>query len=171
MKNKNVMITPMETRLSEEKDVSAILTLYQKARSFMAMHGNPDQWNKGAPDLGSLQKDLSLARSFVVIEKEEVIGTYVLVKHDPNYDQIQGRWLNGGDYVAVHRLASGKPGVGTFILETINRRYRNVRIDTHKDNYPMQNLLIKLGFVHCGTILLLDKGNSPREAYMKVNTL
>jgi hypothetical protein len=63
MKNKNVMITPMETRLSEEKDVSAILTLYQKARSFMAMHGNPDQWNKGAPDLGSLQKDLSLARS------------------------------------------------------------------------------------------------------------
>jgi RimJ/RimL family protein N-acetyltransferase len=50
-------------------------------------------------------------------------------------------------------------------------RYPNVRIDTHKDNVPMRNLLKKMGFTHCGVIRLLDKDESPREAYMKVSSL
>jgi ribosomal protein S18 acetylase RimI-like enzyme len=168
---KTAMISAMEIREGEEKDVPSILALYQKARLFMAEHGNPDQWTSGAPDRASLKKDLDLRRSYVVVDQGEVVGTFALLSHDPNYDRIDGRWLAECPYIAVHRLASIKAGVGTFILTSLCQRYAAVRIDTHKANIPMQNLLKKLGFAHCGTILLLDKGNSPREAYMKVNTL
>jgi predicted GNAT family N-acyltransferase len=42
----------------------------------------------------------------------------------------------------------------------------NVRIDTHENNYVMQNMLKKNGFVHCGTIYLED--GQPRMAFQKV---
>lgn len=161
----------MEIRLSETSDIPAILAIYHSARAFMASHGNPYQWTKGAPDEMSLKKDLSLKRSYVVMDQGVVVGTFALLCHDPNYDQIEGKWLNDDPYVALHRLASIKPGVGTFILKTMSDRYPNVRIDTHRDNVPMRNLLKKMGFTHCGVIRLLDKDNSPREAYMKVPSL
>ena len=161
----------MEIRLSESSDVLAILAIYQFARAFMAAHGNLRQWSQGAPDEVSLKKDLSLRRSYVVVDRGTVVGTFALLSLDPNYDRIDGRWLNEGPYVAIHRLASIKPGVGTLILKTISDGYPNVRIDTHKDNAPMQNLLKKMGFVHCGVIRLHDKDDSPREAFMKVSSL
>jgi RimJ/RimL family protein N-acetyltransferase len=161
----------MEIRLSESSDIPVILAIYCSARAFMAAHGNPHQWTKGAPDEVSLKKDLSLKRSYVVVDQGVVVGTFALLSHDPNYDQIEGKWLNDDPYVALHRLASIKPGAGTFILKTISDHYPNVRIDTHHDNIPMRNLLTKMGFVHCGVIRLLDKDDSPREAYLKVSSL
>jgi RimJ/RimL family protein N-acetyltransferase len=161
----------MKTRLSYSKDVPEILKIYAKARSFMVEHGNPNQWTKGAPDEKSLRKDISNRASFVVEEKGKVVGTFALYHDDHNYCEIQGSWLNDEPYVVIHRIASIRKGVGTFVLQIVCGQYKNVRIDTHKDNIPMQNLLKKIGFVHCGTILLLDKDNSPREAYMKVNSL
>ena len=43
--------------------------------------------------------------------------------------------------------------------------YPNVRIDTHEDNYVMQNMLKKLGYTYCG-IIHLENGD-PRLAYQK----
>ena len=42
----------------------------------------------------------------------------------------------------------------------------SVRIDTHEDNIPMQNMIEKNGFKKCGIIYLLD-GNK-RLAYEKI---
>ena len=39
-------------------------------------------------------------------------------------------------------------------------------MDTHSDNIVMQNLLIKLGFRHCGTIFVYED-KFPRLAYEK----
>ena len=39
----------------------------------------------------------------------------------------------------------------------------HLRIDTHEDNVPMQNLLKKLGFTYCGTIYVLR--DSARMAF------
>lgn len=168
---KKGMISAMEIRQSEEKDCPAILGIYDQARHFMVEQGNPHQWTNGAPDQASLAKDLALRRSYVVVEGSRIIGTFALTDHDSNYDEISGGWLNDDPYIAVHRLASIKPGVGTFILQSVCERYPNVRIDTHHDNTPMKNLLRKLGFVYCGSIILRDKDNSSREAYMKVSSL
>ncbi len=42
---------------------------------------------------------------------------------------------------------------------------RNLRIDTHLKNLPMQRSLKKAGFTRCGTIFTRD--GTPREAYWK----
>jgi len=161
----------MEIRFTKESDIPQILNIYAKARSFMVEHGNPTQWAKGAPDENSLRKDIQNKASFIVQNGARILGTFALYHKDGNYQEIDGSWLNGEPYVVIHRIASIQKGVGTFILHDVCSRYKNVRVDTHKDNIPMQNLLKKLGFSHCGTIILLDKDHSPREAYMKVNTL
>lgn len=156
---------------AKESDREAVLSLYSAARIFMRNHGNPTQWAVGAPNSESFTKDLKNEASYVVVESGEIIGTFALYHRDENYLNIHGNWINNEPYAAIHRIASVRKGVGTFILQAICGQYKNVRIDTHKDNIPMQNLLKKMGFVHCGTILLLNKDNSPREAYMKVNSL
>ena len=43
----------------------------------------------------------------------------------------------------------------------------NLRIDTHKDNKIMINLIEKAGFERCGTIYVDD--GTPRIAYQKTN--
>jgi RimJ/RimL family protein N-acetyltransferase len=168
---KRIIIMTMRIRKTKNEDISSVLAIYQAARLFMARNGNPTQWTIGAPDLTSLQADIQKEASFVVVEGEKILGTFALYHRDPNYQEINGFWLNDEPYVVVHRIASIQKGVGTRILRSVCNHYKNVRIDTHKNNIPMRNLLQKLGFIHCGTILLLDKDNSPREAYMKVNSL
>ena len=96
----------MKIRLSIDRDASSILNIYAKARSFMAEHGNPNQWTKGAPDGKSLQKDLLNQASFVVEEEGKMVGTFTLYHDDPNYCEIQGSWLNDEPYVVIHRITS-----------------------------------------------------------------
>ena len=43
----------------------------------------------------------------------------------------------------------------------------HLRMDTHGDNYVMQNLLKKSGFVHCGTVYV-EEDDHPRMAYEKI---
>lgn len=43
---------------------------------------------------------------------------------------------------------------------------RQTRVDTHEDNYAMQEILEKQGFVCCGNIYLTED-HSPRLAYKK----
>lgn len=157
----------MFIRPSSEKDIPEILNIYAKARSFMAEHGNPTQWTKGAPDLASLKKDLANQASFVVIEGGIVIGTFALYEEDSNYEAIEGRWLDEEPYYVIHRIASLRKGVGSFILDQVYAKGKAVRIDTHEANLPMKSLLKKKGFVYCGRIRLKDKDDSWREAYEK----
>ncbi len=70
----------------------------------------------------------------------------------------------------IHRLASvdGKKGVATFCLSWCFAQCGNIRIDTHKNNIPMQNLLRKNGYTRCG-IIYLENGDE-RIAYQKVKS-
>lgn len=91
----------MEIRLTTQSDIPQILNIYAKARSFMAEHGNPTQWTKGAPDEESLQKDIQNQASFVVVEEHQIVGTFALYRQDGNYHEIKGSWLNGEPYVVI----------------------------------------------------------------------
>jgi RimJ/RimL family protein N-acetyltransferase len=48
----------------------------------------------------------------------------------------------------------------------VQANIKSFKVDTHKDNIPMQKTLEKNGFAYCGRIVLLD-GNS-RIAYEKL---
>jgi RimJ/RimL family protein N-acetyltransferase len=155
----------MEIKETQEKDFPAVLALYEKARVFMHTHGNPTQWTM-TPDETTLRKDYERKGSFVVVDGGEIIGTFALLfNEDLNYRDIQGRWVDASPYVTVHHLASGRSGVGTFILEELKKKYPHLRIDTHHNNAPMKALLAKEGFLYCGVIRLLDGDGTSREAY------
>ncbi len=79
---------------------------------------------------------------------------YFAVEADPDYEHIEGQWLNGAPGGVVHRVASTgiRKGAAGACLDWAFKQTGNIRIDTYKENLPMQRLLEKCGFTCCGTI-------------------
>ena len=81
---------------------------------------------------------------------------------DFSYKKIyDGKWRNESPYGVVHRLASKttQKGCASFCLSWALEQCGNLKIDTHRDNKVMQNLLKKNGFSYCGIICLNDAVN------------
>ena len=160
----------MEIRKSRESEFEGILKVYESARQFMLENDNPDQWRNGYPEEKIILEDIENKRHFVCVEGNRVIGCFALIEgDDPTYKEIfNGEWLDNKPYAVIHRIAVLEPGKGTgsFCLEYCFSRYENIRIDTHRDNIPMQRLLKKRGFQYCGVIYTLL--GDERLAYQKV---
>ena len=107
-------------------------------------------------------------------DQGRVVGTFVFfVGEDESYKVIeQGDWKDHRvPYGVVHRITSqrgeGAPrGVGSFCLQWCFEQCGNVRIDTHRDNLPMQGALAKNGFERCGIVYV--RGGEERIAFQKV---
>lgn len=87
---------------------------------------------------------------------------------EPDYAHIDGAWKADGPYGVLHRVAVAVPGRGAagFCMDWCFARCPNLRMDTHRDNAPMQRALAKNGFVYCGVIRLRSDG-SQRLAYQR----
>ena len=100
-------------------------------------------------------------------EGEHIAGVFVFFKgEDPTYRVIrEGNWHRNSPYGVLHRVASDGSikGIARFCFDFAKENCDYLRIDTHKDNIPMQNTLAKNGFCRCG-IINTDDG-SPRIAY------
>lgn len=161
----------MKIRLADEKDINFILELYSDAREFMKMTGNPTQWQNGGPTRETLLSDINEGCSYVVEDDGEIISTfYFRIGIDKTYLNIHnGAWLDNNPYAVIHRVVvSGKArgkGVSYFIFSECFKKHNNLKIDTHKDNIPMQKALIKAGFLPCGTIYL--ENGDERIAFQK----
>ena len=167
----------MKIRKSTEEDIPRMLEIYQRAREFMAAHGNPNQWGRtGWPPKRLLYEDIDRGKSYVCTDDNgNVIGTFFYnfgQDIEPTYQTIvDGAWLDAGPYGVVHRIAvdGSAKGTATFCLDWAFRQSNgHLRIDTHGDNLVMQNLLKKLGFTFCGTIFI-EEDDDPRIAYEKVS--
>ena len=164
----------MRIRKSTEQDLGRIMEIYAFARQFMAAHGNPDQWGPtNWPPEALIRKDIADGNSYVCVnEPGYIIGTFFFVRGsdiEPTYRKItDGAWLDDSPYGVVHRIASdgSEKGIGTFCINWAYEQSGHLRIDTHGDNIVMQNLVRKLGFVHCGTIYV-EEDSAPRLAYEK----
>ena len=161
----------MKIRLSNENDIELILRLYDDAREFMKMTGNPTQWKNGGPNKQTLVADIIEGASYVVECDGEILATfYFRIGEDPTYCNIyNGEWLDISPYAVIHRVvvsgnARGK-GISSFIFNECFKKYPNIKIDTHKDNLPMQKALSKSGFVRCG-VIYLENGDE-RIAFQK----
>lgn len=103
-------------------------------------------------------------------DQGRVVGTFVFfVGEDESYKVIeQGDWKDHRvPYGVVHRITSqrgeGAPrGVGSFCLQWCFEQCGNVRIDTHRDNLPMQGALAKNGFERCGIVYVRGRGGADR---------
>lgn len=164
----------MRIRKSTLQDLDRMTEIYAYARAFMARHGNPNQWGptRWPPEV-LLRQDIRDGNSYVCLNSaDRVIGTFFFTHGadiEPTYRDItDGGWLDESPYGVVHRIASdgSEKGVGAFCINWAYARCGHLRIDTHGDNTVMQNLVTKLGFVHCGTIYVAED-NDPRLAYEK----
>ncbi len=159
----------MEIRKTRPEELDEVMEIYAYARQFMAEHGNPNQWKKTNPPRKWVERDIIEGKSHVCVENDEILGVfYFAIEEDPTYHEIyDGEWLNAEPYGVVHRIASaGKAkGVGTFCMNWAYGQFANVKIDTHRDNIVMQNMLKKNGFSYCG-IIHLENGEE-RLAFQK----
>ena len=159
----------MEIRNTTTADLDQVMEIYKQARAFMRAHDNPTQWAGGWPTCEQIEADIKNGTGFVCVHQGKIAGVLCcFVGTEPTYAHIEdGNWLSDTPYAVVHRIASSGEfkGTGSFMMKWAYSQHNNVRVDTHKDNYVMQNMLKKLGYSYCGIIHLAN--GDPRLAYQK----
>ena len=160
----------LSIRQARIADLNTIESIYDNARCFMRQTGNMHQWVNGYPSRAIITADLDAGHLFVCEEDSTILGVFCFfIGCDPTYERIyDGAWLREGESGVIHRIAVAEQGKGTIdvcINECFHRR-PNLRIDTHRDNLPMQRMLARNGLTHCGEITLLS--GAKRNAYEKM---
>ena len=159
----------MDIRLAQLNDLPPILKIYAHAREYMREQGNPTQWGNGYPQENLLRDDIAKKQLYVCCEADEILGVFCyFFGNDPTYLKIyEGAWQNNLPYGVIHRIAvvSHRRGVASFCYDYCFSLCQNLKIDTHRDNLPMQKSLAKNGFARCG-IIYLESGDE-RIAYQK----
>lgn len=155
----------MPIRNACSNDIPQILSIYAAARAFMHRTGNPTQWPNNYPGLKDIEADIASGDLYVYAKEDEIQAVFFFKRGpDHTYDHIDGAWPNKEPYAVVHRIAAKTgSGAGKRCLAWACGQARNLRIDTHKDNGPMQHVLKAMGFVECGVIICED--GTPRIAY------
>lgn len=160
----------MFIRHAEAKDLSSILSIYENARQYMRKNGNMQQWAGGYPSEEILTDDINNGILYVVdSDTEGLLCVFAFLPGpDITYNKIyEGSWPQDEDYYVIHRIAVSKhrKGIASYVFDYCSSVADVLRIDTHKDNIPMQNSLKKNGFSYCGIIHLLN--GDERLAYRK----
>ncbi len=160
----------MEIRKTTEADLERVMEIYAVARDFMAKTGNPNQWKTHKPQRALVENDIEKGQSYICLDGGNIVGVLAFIPgEDPTYKVIyDGKWLSDEPYVVVHRIASSGEvkGTGTFMMKWAEGQFPHIRIDTHRDNKVMQNMLKKLGYTYCGIIHLED--GDERLAFEKI---
>lgn len=166
----------MELRKGNPTDANDILGIIKQAQDYFKIQGI-NQWQNGYPNLETIKHDIHMGYNYVLLKEKVIIGTVALgFDGEKTYNNIyNGKWRSNQSYAVIHRLAVDSEykgsGIASIIINKIEElciksKIKSIRVDTHKDNRSMQNLLHKNGFVYCGIILLEDK--SERLAYEKI---
>ena len=158
-----------QIRKAEAADLESIMTIYDHARQYMRQNGNLTQWINGYPSRETVEEDIAARRCFLCTEKGVSLAVFCFtVGEDATYRRIyEGAWKSEEPYGVVHRLgvSTHQGGVASFCFDWCWQQHPNLRVDTHRDNVPMQHCLLKNGYRYCGIIYLAD--GSERLAYQK----
>lgn len=145
------------------------MEIYDIARDFMRVSGNPTQWGDGYPVRALIEEDIERGEGYVITDGEEIHGVFMFMqREEPTYAKIEGAWLNDLPYGTIHRVATDGKCRGLFDLcvDFCSQITSNLRVDTHHDNLPMQKAIARNGFTRCGVIYMLHDG-TPRIAYQR----
>lgn len=163
-------------RKSRLEDIGAMMQIIAQSQEWFRSQGI-DQWQDGYPTPEVLREDIRLGESYVMELEEKIVATAVIsFTKEPTYTVIyDGDWLNSNPYAVIHRMAVSSILKGQRLAERFigfakelccERGIGDIRIDTHIDNIPMQRLISRVGFIHCGRIVL--ESGADREAYQYV---
>lgn len=161
----------MQIRKASLNDLGRIKEIYENAKKFMRASGNREQWTGNYPSDELITKDITDGNCFVCEENGSVLGVFCLFDSpDKTYERIyDGEWIDDGDYCVIHRIATDRNGKGVAkaCFDYGISKKGVLRIDTHRDNIPMQKALLKNGFIRCG-IIYLESGDE-RIAFCKID--
>lgn len=150
----------MYIRKAVKNDLPAIMAIYKDAKVFMERSGNPTQWAGGHPKESLIENDIESGTLYVCVDGETIMGVFAfIIGPDPTYRQIwNGEWHSAEQYGTIHRLASaGKAkGMAKACFDFCHSQCRYLRVDTHRDNQPMQRAIRNYGFAECGIIHIAD---------------
>ena len=168
----------MKLRNATSKEIPYIMEIIENARLRLKAQGI-DQWQKQYPDEETIENDIKNNESFVFVNDKDnqIYGTVaVSFRGEVTYEKIyEGEWISEYPYAVVHRIAVHnnyqRQGIATQVLTQIETMckdlgVKSIRIDTHRDNLPMQKSLIGLSYTKCGFIYLKD--GSERLAFEKI---
>jgi RimJ/RimL family protein N-acetyltransferase len=134
-----------------------------------------NQWQDGYPNPQIIQQDIEKGIGYVLTDGEIIVGySALLINDEPEYDNLQGKWLTNNDFVVFHRVAIAQDYIGQnlskkmidFIAEfALKNNIHSLKADTNHDNFAMMKIFEKAGFVFCG---IVHFRGSPRRAYEKV---
>ncbi len=151
-------------------DVAAAAKIYDDARQFMKETGNPSQWAGEYPNGYDVELGIAKGTSYVCENEGEIVATFHFEANadDPTYRKIyEGEWKNSEPYGVIHRIAVKyhRRGIIDFCYGECFKIIPNLKIDTHRDNLPMQKSLNRCGFEYCGVIFL--ENGEERIAFQK----
>lgn len=159
----------MDFRKAESCDLRSIADIYDGAKKYMRATGNLYQWTGNYPSDELILSDIANGELFVCVDGGEIIAVFYFKEGvDPTYVNIyEGEWKNSLPYAVIHRIAVKYQGRGLVkaCFDYCFEKCPNLKIDTHKDNIPMQRALAKNGFDYCGIIYLAS--GDERLAYQK----
>ena len=131
------------------------------------------QWLGDYPNHLDIETDMAEDASYVAVGEDGTVLAVMALSFsgEETYDQIDG--------AVIHRCAisaaAARRGIMTLMFEEGERIARehgsqSIRVDTHERNIPVQGLVSKLGYTHCGTITLPYPGEVDplRIAFEKV---
>lgn len=159
-------------------DLESCLNLYNKAKEKFALN-KTFQWTEDYPNSQTFINDLNNNDLYVYCD-EKVIGCVTIVYNlDPNYNVINGKWLNDDKYASIHRIcvdtSCEKRGTGDVLMkycEEVIKKHgiNNIRIDTYHLNKSMLRLIEKNNYTYCGEIELLRDNvfDKKRKAFQKI---
>ena len=161
----------------EKDDIQRIMKITNDAKNLLKQNGSL-QWQQGYPNEETFISDINNKSLYGIYENNNLMayGAYILGK-DINYVEIDGKWdipANEKD-LAIHRVAvdsschGKKYGVKILkygIIYAQKLGCITVKVDTHKNNIPMQKCINNSGFVYKGIVKIIrDKLDNLRNAY------
>jgi len=163
-------------RKTDVRDINRIMEIINQAQRYFK-ENSIDQWQNGYPSIQTIEDDISSGFSYVLLQNEVVVATAAIsFAGEPDYNKIyDGGWISHNKYGVIHRMAVDHYRKGTGVaLEFMKRMealciaegIHSIKIDTHRQNIPMQKFLKKNKFEYCGVIYLKD--NSERLAFEKI---
>jgi len=160
----------MFIRPATASDLQAAAEIYEMAKAYMRESGNAHQWPGDYPGKIDVEEGIADGTSYVCEDSGEIVATFLFKPNadDPTYRKIyEGKWLDDAPYSVIHRIAvkNHGRGIADFIFSECFKILPSIKIDTHRDNLPMQRCLEKNGFKYCG-IIYLENGDE-RLAFQK----
>jgi len=161
-------------RLARLDESPQIWTILQQAILRRKADGS-NQWQDGYPNPDVVAHDIAKEAGYVLTHNDKIIAyCAILINDEPEYANLEGKWLTNSDFVVFHRIAVADEYLGQGLarlmidyIESFARQHHiySIKADTNFDNAAMLHLLAQAGYKYCGEVYFRG---SPRKAFEKV---